>query len=102
MLSLVTTADKMSMVLRTSPKSTAALTVVVAALVPPVMVSEAEKVPLGIVIASVVELGLLVIDAVAPLVPPVMVSATEKEPEPQQSLSKCRRGTLLSLLLGLS
>tara|TARA_R110001599_G_C11720823_1_gene605532 strand:+ start:163 stop:462 length:300 start_codon:yes stop_codon:yes gene_type:complete len=71
----------MSMVLRTSPKSTAALTVVVAALVPPVIVSEAEKVPLGMVIAKVVELGLLVIDAVAALVPPVIVSAIEKEPE---------------------
>jgi hypothetical protein len=80
------------MVLRTSPKSTAALTVVVAALVLPVMVSEAEKVPLGIVIASVVELGLLVIDAVAPLVPPVMVSAMEKEPEPPTVIVKVPPG----------
>jgi hypothetical protein len=49
--------------------------------VPPVIVSETEKVPDGIVIARLVDEGILVIEAVAPLVPPVIVSATEKEAE---------------------
>ena len=66
----------MSMVLRTSDKSTAALTVVVAPLVPPVIVSAAWNVPEGMVKAKVVAEGLLVIVAVAALVPPVIVSPT--------------------------
>ena len=66
------------MVLRTSDKSTAELTVVVAPLVPPVIVSAAWNVPEGMVKANVVAEGLLVIVAVAALVPPVIVSATEK------------------------
>jgi hypothetical protein len=52
--------------------------VVVAALVPPVIVSPLEKVPTGIVVATEVVVGLLVIDAVAALVPPVIVSPTVK------------------------
>ena len=75
---LVTTADKKSIVLLTSEKSTAEVTVVVDPLVPPVILSVATKVPVGIVIAITVEDVILVIEAVAPLVPPVIVSATEK------------------------
>ena len=50
----------------------------VAALVPPVIVSPFENVPTGIVVATEVVVGLLVIDAVAALVPPVIVSPTVK------------------------
>jgi hypothetical protein len=77
----VTTADNISTVLRTSEKSTAADRVVVAALLDPVNVSPDVKVPEGIVIAKVVELGLLVICAVAELDPPVMVSPTVNDVE---------------------
>ena len=47
----------------------------------PVIVSEAENVPLGIVKVRVVEDGFVIISAVAPLVPPVIVSPTENDPE---------------------
>jgi hypothetical protein len=53
----------------------------VAPLVPPVIVSPELNVPEGIVIAKVVEVGLLVIEAVAELVPPVIVSPTLKDAE---------------------
>jgi len=49
---------------------------VVAPLVPPVMVSPDVKVPVGIVSVTVVELGLVIIEAVTPLEEPVIVSAT--------------------------
>jgi hypothetical protein len=74
----VITDDKKSIVFLTLEKSTAADSVVVVALVPPVRVSPEEKVPEGMVIAIVVALGKLVIVAEAELVPPVIVSATEK------------------------
>ena len=69
----------MSTVPCTSEKSTAADKVVVAALLDPVKVSPDVKVPEGMVIAKVVELGLLVIWTVAELDPPVMVSPTVKD-----------------------
>ncbi len=50
--------------------------VVVAALLDPVIVSPAVKDPEGTVIVSVVEEGLVIIDAVTALVAPVMVSPT--------------------------
>ena len=53
-------------------------TVVVAPLVPPVIVSDATKVPEGIVIVKVVPVGLVITEAVAPLVPPVIVSEIVK------------------------
>jgi hypothetical protein len=76
--SLVTTVDKISIVDCTSVRSCTAETVVVAALVPPVIVSPFEKVPTGMVVATEVVEGLLVMLAVAALVPPVIVSPTEK------------------------
>ena len=61
-----------------SEKFTVPLEVVEAELVPPVIVSAEEKVPDGTVIASEVEEGTLVIEAVAELVHPVIVSPTLK------------------------
>jgi hypothetical protein len=53
----------------------------VAELLDPVSVSPEENVPEGMVIAKLVVLGALVIEAVALLVPPVIVSPTVNEPE---------------------
>jgi len=50
--------------------------VVLAALVPPVIVSPEVNVPEGMVTVIVVELGFVIIEAVTALVPPVMVSPT--------------------------
>jgi len=60
----------------TSGRLGSADTVVVAELEEPVIVSDAVKEPLGTVIVSVVEEGLVMILAVVSLVPPVMVSPT--------------------------
>jgi hypothetical protein len=69
---------KASIVLCTSEKSTAAVRVVVAPLLPPVKVSAVVKSPTGMVIAKEVAEGMLVIEQVAALTLPVMVSPTEK------------------------
>ena len=69
---------------------------VVAALVPPVMVSPLEKVPTGMVVATALEVGLLVIIAVAALVPHVMVSPTEKLPEADTDKVKVPAGYSLT------
>ena len=56
-----------------------------APLEPPVMVSPDVKVPEGTVTVTVVELGLVMIEAVTGLVPPVMVSPT-LSPQIQSSI----------------
>ena len=56
------------------------VTVVVAALEEPVIVSVAVKEPEGIVSGIVVESGLVMTEAVVPLVPPVIVSPMVKLP----------------------
>ena len=75
-----TTAESISILACISSKDTALLTVVVAPLVLPVIVSPELNVPDGTVIAKLVLEGLLVIKAVALLVPPVIVSPLWKVP----------------------
>jgi hypothetical protein len=75
------TASSISTVACTSDRLGADETVVVAALVEPVMVSVALNVPTGTVIVMDVPSGFVITLAVAVLVPPVMVSPTEKPEE---------------------
>ena len=73
-----TTADKISTEDWTSLSDGTELTVVVAELEEPVMVSEAVKVPDGTVIVMEVERGFVMTEAVTALVPPVIVSPIVK------------------------
>ena len=98
----LTTADNMSMLEVMSVKSTVALVVVDAELVPPVTVSPEENVPSGMVIAKEVDEGILVTEAVAELVPPVIVSPAEKLEEETTDKVNVPKGYSLMLLASVN